>query len=152
MNDEELKKKLADVTQFDQKYLDEMEQEYLEACRAGNGEPNKYANTAYRFSKILLNAHSRLLAQRLTASQPEGHKIYLHNAHPGFVMTDMHREVFNNMDEETYQAHMASGKFEREGAIKVEDGADTPVWLCLLPPGDLTPSGLLWDRRQECSY
>jgi len=151
VNNEELKKKLGDVTQFDEEFLDKLEQEFLEACKAGSGESNTYANTSYRFSKILLNAYSRLLAQRL-ASRPEGCKIYVHNAHPGFVMTGMHRQLFQTMDEESYQEQLASGKFERDGHVSVEKGADTPVWLCLLPPEDLTPSGLLWGNRAILEY
>lgn len=151
VNNEELKKKLSDATQFDQAFIDNLEQEFLGACRAGSGEAQKYAKSSYRFSKVLLNAYGRLLAQRL-AAQPEGRTIHVHNAHPGFVMTGMHRELMKHLDEETYQQHMASGKFEQDGAVRVEDGADTPVWLCLLPPGDHTPSGLLWSNRQEMSY
>ncbi|KAG0562712.1 hypothetical protein KC19_9G166700 [Ceratodon purpureus] len=151
LNDEQVRKKLTDVTQFDQKYLDELEQKYLEACRAGNGEPNGYTNTAYRFSKVLINSYSRLLALRL-ANQPSGQQIYLRLVHPGFVRTDIHRKLMNMLDEEAYQKLVASGGFNHEELIGVEEGADTPVWLCLVPAGDQIPSGRLWFKREELSY
>ena len=148
INDDEVKQKLADVTQFDQKYLDDLQTKFLEACRAGNGEPNTYSNTAYRFSKILINSYSRLLALRL-ANQPTNHKIHLHNVHPGFVKTDMLTQLVRQLGEEGYQNGLASGKFGKDGVLSAEEGADTPVWLCLAPA---TPSGRFWYRRQQISY
>lgn len=151
MNNEQVKEKLADVAQFDQKYLDELERKFLEACRAGNGEPNGYSNTAYRFSKTLVNSYGRLLSLRL-ATRPDGHKIHLHNVHPGFVKTDMYTKLLLHLNEKTYQEQVASGRFGQDGVVGVEEGADTPVWLCLLPAGDQTPSGRFWSKRDEISY
>lgn len=145
VNDEKVKKKLIDVTQFDQKFLDELEQEYPEACRAGNGEPNGYCSTAYRLSKILLNSYSRLLALRL-ANQPDRHKIYLHVVHPGFVRTDIYEKLVSLLDEKTFQKKAASGHFNHEEVISVQEGADIPVWLSLAPAGNQPPCGVFGTR------
>lgn len=137
-----------DESEFDQEFVDSIARRYVEACRTGNGGPNAYANNAYRFSKVLLNAYLRLLAERL-ANRPDGNKIYVHNAHPGFVHTDMHRKLMKNMDYGTYKQEVARGRFGGEELVGVEEGADTPVWLCLVPH---VPSGLLWSKRQVMSY
>lgn len=139
-----------DESQYDQDFIEKTVQRYIEACRTGNGGPNSFANNAYRFSKVLLNAYLRLLEERL-CDRPEGQKIYVHTAHPGFVHTDMHKQVLQLMDYETYLAQVASGRFGNEELISVEEGADTPVWLCLVAPGHI-PSGRLWAKRQVMSY
>nr|PNR62010.1 hypothetical protein PHYPA_000434 [Physcomitrium patens] len=131
-------KQLNEPSQFDEYFLIELDRDFLEACRLGNGGPNRYSNTAYQFSKILINAHSRFLAIRL-ADEPDDHKIYVHNAHPGFLRTDMHRKLFHKLDDEMYQKQVTSGTFARDGVIEAEEGADTPVLLCLLSPDDCVP-------------
>ncbi|KAG0618540.1 hypothetical protein M758_4G072200 [Ceratodon purpureus] len=148
INDESLRQQLVDENEFDQDFLDSVVQRYVQACRTGDGGPNGYANNAYRFSKVMINSYLRLLAERL-ANRPDGHKIYVHNAHPGFVHTDMHKKLKQCMDNETYIREVARGRFGSEELIDVEEGADTPIWLCLVPD---IPSGLLWSKRQVMSY
>lgn len=150
VNDENLRRQLVNESEYDQDFVDETAQRYMEACRAGNEDPTDYANNAYRMSKVLLNAYLRLLEERLS-ERPPGHKILVHNAHPGFVHTDMHRQILQCMDHDTYLDQVAKGRFGNEELITVEEGADTPVWLCLVPAGHI-PSGLLWARRQVMSY
>lgn len=150
VNNENLRRQLTDESEFDQDFIDETASRYLEACRTGNGGPNGYANNAYRFSKVLLNAYLRLLEDRLSdSSRPR--KIDVHNAHPGFVHTDMHNQVLQILGYEAYVDQVAKGRFGGEQLIGVEEGADTPVWLCLVPHGHI-PSGLLWAKRQVMSY
>lgn len=148
VNDESLRQQLVDETEFDQEFVDSVARRYVQACRTGNGGPNSFANNAYRFSKVLINAYLRLLAERL-ANRSDGHKIYVHNTHPGFVDTDMLRKFRESMDPETYRREVARGRFGNEELIGVEEGADTPVWLCLVPH---VPSGLFWSKRQVMSY
>lgn len=148
VNNETLRSQLEDESEFDQDFLDATLQRYLSACRSGHDQ--LYSNNAYRFSKALLNSSLRLLSERLS-ERPPGHQILVHNCHPGFVQTDMHRQLLQAMDYETFKEQVAKGRFGNEELISVEEGADTPVWLCLVPPG-LIPSGLLWARRQRMSY
>ncbi|MEE9275078.1 MAG: SDR family oxidoreductase [bacterium] len=75
---------------------------------------------AYRISKAALNAVTRILADEL-----RGTGILVNSVHPGWVRTDM------------------GG---RHASKSVEEGADTPVWLALLPEGGPT-SGHFRDRK-----
>lgn len=64
----------------------------------------------------------------------------------------MHRKLFHKLDDEMYQKQVTSGTFARDGVIEAEEGADTPVLLCLLSPDDCVPVGLMWFKRQQLSY
>jgi NAD(P)-dependent dehydrogenase (short-subunit alcohol dehydrogenase family) len=75
---------------------------------------------AYRVSKTALNAITRILAAEL-----EGERIKVNAACPGWVRTDM------------------GGP---DAIRSVEEGADTPVWLALLP--DDGPTGGFFRDRQ----
>jgi NAD(P)-dependent dehydrogenase (short-subunit alcohol dehydrogenase family) len=75
---------------------------------------------AYRISKVALNAITRLLADEL-----KGSRVLVNACHPGWVRTEM----------------------GGAGASKSpEEGADTPVWLALLPDGGPT-GGFFRDRQ-----
>ena len=75
---------------------------------------------AYRITKTAVNAVTRILADELKSSG-----ILVNSVHPGWVRTDM------------------GGK---NAAKSVEEGADTPVWLALLPDGGPT-GGFFRDRK-----
>ncbi len=75
---------------------------------------------AYRITKTAVNAVTRILADELKSSG-----ILVNSVHPGWVRTDM------------------GG---RNAAKSVEEGADTPVWLALLPDGGPT-GGFFRDRK-----
>ncbi|MEW5708576.1 MAG: SDR family oxidoreductase [Pseudomonadota bacterium] len=75
---------------------------------------------AYRVSKTALNAITRILAAEL-----EGERIKVNAACPGWVRTDM------------------GGP---DAPRSVEEGADTPVWLALLPEDGPT-GGFFRDRQ-----
>nr|XP_024389800.1 carbonyl reductase [NADPH] 1-like [Physcomitrium patens] len=147
LNDDNLRSQLMDATEFDEELLNRTAEEYLQACR--NGEGARYANNSYRMSKALINGYLRLLTLRL-ANRRHGHKIHLHNTHPGLVQTDMYWKFRRQIDDDTYEAHVASGRFGSEQLIGVEEAAETPVWLCLT--SDPLPSGRLWCKHQELSY
>ena len=75
---------------------------------------------AYRITKTAVNAVTCILADELKSSG-----ILVNSVHPGWVRTDM------------------GGK---NAAKSVEEGADTPVWLALLPDGGPT-GGFFRDRK-----
>jgi NAD(P)-dependent dehydrogenase (short-subunit alcohol dehydrogenase family) len=80
--------------------------------------------TAYRLSKVSLNAVTRILAAEL-----EGTSIKVNSVCPGWVKTDM----------------------GGAGATRsVEAGADTVVWLATLP--EAGPSGLFWRDRNPIPW
>jgi NAD(P)-dependent dehydrogenase (short-subunit alcohol dehydrogenase family) len=75
---------------------------------------------AYRLSKVALNAITRLLADEL-----KGSRVLVNACHPGWVRTEM----------------------GGAGASKSpEEGADTAIWLALLPEGGPT-GGFFRDRQ-----
>ena len=75
---------------------------------------------AYRLTKVAINALTRLLADEL-----KGSGVLVNACHPGWVRTEM----------------------GGAGASKSpEEGADTPIWLALLPDGGPT-GGFFRDRQ-----
>ena len=76
--------------------------------------------SAYRMSKTALNAMTVLFASEL-----RGDGILVNSCHPGWVRTDM-------------------GGPDAERSV--EEGADTPVWLALLPDDGPT-GGYFYDRK-----
>lgn len=80
----------------------------------------KGGSPAYRITKTALNAVTGILADELSGSG-----VLVNSAHPGHVKTDM----------------------GGPGAVReLEDGADTPVWLALLPDDGPT-GGFYFDRK-----
>ncbi|KAG0575644.1 hypothetical protein KC19_5G019900 [Ceratodon purpureus] len=122
------KELLSGPEKITQSALDKLYQDYIAAAEVGEEEAEKFG-FSYCISKILVNAYTRLLAKRV-ADRPEGHKIFVNCVHPGRVDTDMCTKL---------------------GGIRVEDGADTGVWLALLPK-DASPSGLFLYQRKPVSY
>ncbi|KAJ7518648.1 hypothetical protein O6H91_20G044100 [Diphasiastrum complanatum] len=89
--------------------------------------PEAYSD--YCVSKIALNAYTRVLAHEFL-SRAYGEKVYVNVVCPGYTQTDMTLGMGNNT---------------------VEEGADTVVWLALLPPSEL-PSGKFLAERTEVSF
>jgi len=84
----------------------------------------KGGSPAYRISKAAINAVTRILADEL-----KGSGVLVNSCHPGWVKTDM----------------------GGPGAPKtVEEGADTPVWLALLPEGG--PTGGFFRERKPMPW
>ena len=62
-------------------------------------------------------------------NRPEGHKVYVNCVHPGFVK----REIINNTGPDT-----------------PEQGAETAIWLALLPPGG--PMGQFYYEKKPFHF
>lgn len=148
VNDEKLREQLTDPSTFDEGTLDRIAEQYKEACRGGDKSVSAGYGTPYTFSKVLGNASSRLLARRL-ASRPHGSTVYVNDAHPGMVDTGMFAKFRASVDDATF-AELQKQKVLESKAKTPADGADTPVWLALYPPGG--PSGRFWFQRKELSY
>lgn len=88
---------------------------FVSDVAAGNHAAKGWPSSAYRVSKVALNAYTRILARELRG---DPRRILVNAACPGWVRTDM------------------GG---RAAPRSVEQGAKTPVWLALLPADG--PSG-----------
>lgn len=99
---------------------------FVDAVAAGDHAAQGWPSSAYRVSKMGLNAFTHILGREL-AQDPRG--ILANAACPGWVKTRM----------------------GGAGAPRtVQEGADTPVWLALLPDGG--PQGSVVRDRQPASW
>ncbi|KAK4744227.1 hypothetical protein SAY87_010539 [Trapa incisa] len=125
-----LREKLADVGTLTEEFIDDVASMFLKHVEEGTwlsgGWPQTF--TDYSVSKLAVNAYTRLLAKTLS-DRPEGQKIFVNCFCPGWVKTAM-----------TGWA----------GNISAELGADTGVWLALLP--DQAISGKFFAERREISF
>ncbi|KAK4795183.1 hypothetical protein SAY86_013177 [Trapa natans] len=125
-----MRDKLADIDTLTEEFIDEMVSMFLkqveEGTWASGGWPQTF--TDYSMSKLAVNAYTRLVAKTLS-DRPEGQKIFVNCYCPGWVKTAM-----------TGYA----------GNIPTEHGADTGVWLALLP--DQAISGKFFAERREISF
>lgn len=94
------------------------------ASRLGQLSDMGTGTPAYRVSKTALNVLTRMLAQEL-----QGTNILVNSLCPGWVKTDMGGPDANR---------------------SVEEGADTAVWLALLPDGG--PTGQFFRDRQPIPW
>jgi NAD(P)-dependent dehydrogenase (short-subunit alcohol dehydrogenase family) len=90
---------------------------------AGAHTKSGWPSNAYRVSKVAMNAYVRILAREL-AGDPRG--ILVNAACPGWVRTAMGGSAAPRSPEE---------------------GARTPSWLALLPPGDTRTGGFYRDEH-----
>ncbi|GMQ09457.1 hypothetical protein CsSME_00052833 [Camellia sinensis var. sinensis] len=111
-----LRHQLEDVDSLSEELIDKTVNTFLEQVKDGSWTSGKWPQTCadYSMSKLAVNAYTRLMAKMLS-DRPEGQKIYINCYCPGWVKTAM-----------TGWA----------GHTSPEDGADTGVWLALLPDPD----------------
>ncbi|CAJ1066794.1 carbonyl reductase 1 [Notolabrus celidotus] [Xyrichtys novacula] len=99
--------------------LSALMQRFVEEAKAGEHKKGGWPDTAYGISKTGLTTLSMILARRLSKERPND-GILLNACCPGWVRTDM--------------AGPKATKSPEEGAV-------TPVYLALLPPGATEPHG-----------
>ena len=78
----------------------------------------------YGVSKLLETSYTRILAEQLKSAG-----VMVNACCPGYVDTDM---------------------TSHKGVKTLEEGADTPVWLALMPPGG--PRGKLFAERKQIPF
>ncbi|KAL6319189.1 hypothetical protein AAG906_013862 [Vitis piasezkii] len=109
---------LEDVDSLSEEVIDQMVHTFVEQVKDGTwtsaGWPQTF--TDYSVSKLAVNCYTRIMAKVLS-DRPEGEKIFINCYCPGWVKTAM-----------TGWA----------GNVSVEEGADTGVWLALLPDQSVT--------------
>ncbi|KAL0710413.1 hypothetical protein Bca4012_017391 [Brassica carinata] len=130
LENEAVRAKLMDVDSLTEEIVDETVSDFLKQVEKGTWESGGWPHsfTDYSVSKMAVNAYTRVLAKELS-ERPEGEKIYANCFCPGWVKTAM-----------TGYA----------GNVSAEDGADTGVWLALLPDQAIT--GKFFAERREISF
>nr|XP_010908903.1 carbonyl reductase [NADPH] 1 [Elaeis guineensis] len=131
VGDTNLREQLLRDDCLSEELIDGMVAKFIEQVKQGSwaskGWPQTF--TDYSLSKLAVNAYTRLMVRRLS-SRPEGQKIYINCYCPGWVKTAM---------------------TAWEGNISAEEGADTGVWVILLPSQPAI-TGRFFAERREISF
>jgi carbonyl reductase 1 len=99
--------------------------EFIQAAKNGSHESKGFSNSAYGMSKVGVSALSDIQHRQLSADPRDD--IIVNSCCPGYVDTDM-------------SSH--------KGHKTIDQGADTPLYLALLPPGTKSPAGnFVSDRK-----
>ncbi|XP_061163531.1 carbonyl reductase [NADPH] 1-like isoform X2 [Saccostrea echinata] len=99
--------------------------DFVQAAKNGSHESKGYATSAYGMSKIGVSALSEIQHRQLSADPRED--IIVNACCPGYVDTDM---------------------TSHKGHKTIDQGADTPLYLALLPPGTKSPAGNFVSERE----
>ncbi|TYG51315.1 hypothetical protein ES288_D10G248300v1 [Gossypium darwinii] len=115
---------LSDVGNLTEDKVDEILSQYMKDFKEGSLQEKGWPAfmSAYILSKAAMNAYTRILAKKYP-------NFIINCVCPGFVKTDMN---FNS------------------GILSVEEGAESPVRLALLPNNG--PSGLFFARKEESEF
>lgn len=131
IGDSTLRENLIKDETLSEQLLDEMLNKFLtqvnDASWQTGGWPQMY--TDYSLSKLALNVYTRLTARRL-ADRPDHRVVYINCFCPGWVKTQMTNWEGNN---------------------SAEEGADTGVWMALLPVESIS-SGKFYAERREIDF
>ncbi|KAF5176814.1 Carbonyl reductase [NADPH] [Thalictrum thalictroides] len=124
MPNEQTRKELNDISTLTEDKVDGLVQKFLHDLKQGKLEENGWPMMlpAYSVSKTMLNAYTRILAEKY----PD---MYINCVHPGYVNTDINWHT---------------------GTMAVEEGARGPVMLALLPTGG--PSGCYFDQTEMAEF
>lgn len=120
----ELKQKLSSP-QLTVDGLNALVQQFLESSKAGNHEQYGWPNRAYSVSKVAVSALT-IIQQKAFDADARGN-IIVNSVHPGYVDTDM---------------------TSHQGPLTIEQGAEAPVYLALLPDGEREVKGqYIWNDK-----
>ncbi|KAL4311720.1 hypothetical protein GQ457_01G055500 [Hibiscus cannabinus] len=114
----------SDAENLTEEKVDEVLSMYMKDLKEGSLEEKSWPPflSAYIVSKAAMNAYTRILAKKYP-------NLIVNCVCPGFVQTDMNYNT---------------------GTLSVEEGAESPVRLALLPNGG--PSGRFFARNQESEF
>jgi len=97
----------------------------VEKAKSGNHEENGWPSSAYGVSKVGVSALT-FIQQRAFDKDPRT-DIVINSVHPGYVDTDM---------------------TSHKGPLTIEQGAEAPVYLALLPAGEKKVKGCyVWNDK-----
>ncbi|XP_073135839.1 short-chain dehydrogenase/reductase 2b-like isoform X1 [Henckelia pumila] len=121
---EQRRQVLGDFDNLTEEKIDAILQKFLQDVQKDALEANGWQKMlpAYSISKATLNAYTRLLAKKYP-------NMCINCVHPGYVNTDINW---------------------RTGTMTLEEGAEGPVMLSLLPEGG--PTGCYFDRTQVAEF
>lgn len=85
----------------------------------------------------------------LRPQPPHGSTVYVNSVDPGVVDTGMWAKFRATVDDAAIEELRREGHCGPRPKTTME-GADSPVWMALFPPGG--PSGKFWSDRREFSY
>jgi carbonyl reductase 1 len=146
LRSETLKKTFRDEERYTKDLMDSLAAKYIEDVKTGRFDEEGWipdsilAAPMYSESKMFLSGYAVALANSLSKSQPEDHQILVTTFCPGVTQTDMLQGVVK----EGYEIP------EVLSLKTVADGADTGVWLSLLPKEDLAEkNGKFFGERTE---
>ena len=124
LRNEKLKAELQDIEKLTEERIDEIIKWFLSDFKNANVQENGWPSpvSAYKISKIALNAYTRLMARKFK-------NIIVNCVHPGYVVTDMTSQL---------------------GYMTVEEGAKGPVMSALLSDGG--PSGVYFNQTQIAPF
>ncbi|KAD5507741.1 hypothetical protein R6Q59_031478 [Mikania micrantha] len=130
ISDDNLRQQLEDVDNLSEELIDATMTKFLDQVKDGTWTSGGWpqTNTDYSLSKLAVNVFTRVMAKELS-SRPESERIYINCYCPGMVKTAM-----------TGWA----------GQVTPEEGADTAVWLSLLP--DQSINGKFFAERREIHF
>ncbi|XP_058786413.1 (+)-neomenthol dehydrogenase-like [Vicia villosa] len=130
IENEALREKLSDVESLSEEFIEETINIFLQQVEDGSWKTEGWPQTFtdYTVSKLAMNTYTRYMAKKL-ADRPEGEKIYINCYCPGWVKTAL-----------TGYA----------GSVTVEQGADTGVWIALVPDQEIT--GKFFAERREINF
>lgn len=98
--------------------LDDLMREFVDDARRGIHEESGWPSSAYSLSKVGVSSLTRIQQRAFDAdARPD---IVVNSVHPGYVATDM---------------------TSHKGPLTIDEGAEAPVYLALLPPGEQKVKG-----------
>ncbi|XP_061163370.1 carbonyl reductase [NADPH] 1-like isoform X3 [Saccostrea echinata] len=105
--------------------LTDLMNDFIQAAKTGDHEKEGYSNSAYGMSKVGVTVLSQIQHRELSVDPREN--IIVNACTPGYVDTDM---------------------TSHKGPKTIDEGADTPIYLALLPEGTTSPAGeFVADRK-----
>lgn len=140
-----LRETLADEEHLSEEVVDSLATTYLEDLKQPgklNGEEWPWATSlhSYRESKAFMNAYSRVLAKSLEEERSGTElSIFVNCACPGLTNTDLRRGRMKWIQGQGVD--VSKGK-------SPDEGADTIVWLALLPKEGYPHSKIFGDRKE----
>lgn len=151
LRSEKLKQTFRDEENYTTELVDSVAEKYLDDVRTGKWDEEGWVENGgietkfpmYSESKMFLNAYTMVLAKSLSKSQPEDHQILVAAYSPGFTQTDLMLQA-------------SKFGFELPPGLQPKSptqGADTGVWLALLPKEDLAEkNGKFFGNREEWCF
>ncbi|KAH7366016.1 hypothetical protein KP509_18G059300 [Ceratopteris richardii] len=120
-----LREEMGNLAHLTEDKVDRFVENYLEDVKEQKAAASGWPYRSYTVSKIALNAYTRVLAESLKG-RPDGQHIYANSVTPGYCKTDLTRN---------------------SGIYTAAEGAETPVWVALLPPNG--PTGKFFSEKHE---